>query len=141
VNHEPDVAREGRDLLVDPDEIPVCVPKKARQAGHADPGPERLTQRRVAGRPSPPTPRSPSAWLHNIVEMCDGAGCERDATLLHLQLATASPVLGCRCRSHESWPFVLLSEGHSATPTAWLIVFGSFNAASIACAALAREIP
>jgi hypothetical protein len=41
MNHEPDVAREGRDLLIDPDEIAVSFPKKARQAGHTDPGPHR----------------------------------------------------------------------------------------------------
>jgi hypothetical protein len=41
VNHEPDVAREWWDLLIDPDEIAVSVPKKARQAGHTDAGPHR----------------------------------------------------------------------------------------------------
>ena len=39
VNHDPDVAREGRDVLLDSDEIALSVPEKARQASHAYSGP------------------------------------------------------------------------------------------------------
>ena len=39
VNHEPDVTREGRDVLVNPDKISLSIGKKARQAGHTHPGP------------------------------------------------------------------------------------------------------
>lgn len=41
VNHEPDVAREGRNVLIDPDEIGVSLREKAGQAGHTHPGPRR----------------------------------------------------------------------------------------------------
>src|SRR5690349_1133419 len=38
VNHEPDIARKGRDTLADADEIARAVAKEARQPGHADAG-------------------------------------------------------------------------------------------------------
>jgi hypothetical protein len=38
VNHEPDVARERRNVLTDPDEIVVSVPDEAGQTGHTHPG-------------------------------------------------------------------------------------------------------
>ena len=38
VNDQPDVAREGWDVLVDPDEIVVSVAEKAGQAGHTHAG-------------------------------------------------------------------------------------------------------
>jgi hypothetical protein len=38
VNQKPDIARERRNVLTDPDEIVVSVPDKAGQAGHTHPG-------------------------------------------------------------------------------------------------------
>jgi hypothetical protein len=39
VNQKPDIARERRNVLTDPDEIVVSVPDKAGQAGHTHAGP------------------------------------------------------------------------------------------------------
>jgi hypothetical protein len=39
VNQKPDIARERRNVLIDPDEIVVSVPDKAGQTGHTHPGP------------------------------------------------------------------------------------------------------
>ncbi len=39
MNHEPDVAREGRNVLMDSDEVAVPIPEKAGQAGYTCPGP------------------------------------------------------------------------------------------------------
>jgi hypothetical protein len=39
VDHNPDVSRKGRDVLVDPDKIALSIAEKARQAGHTYPGP------------------------------------------------------------------------------------------------------
>ena len=39
MNHEPDVTREGRDVLINPDKVPLSIRKKARQASHTYPGP------------------------------------------------------------------------------------------------------
>lgn len=39
VNYEPDVAREGWNVLMDSDEVTVSFPNKAGQAGHAHGGP------------------------------------------------------------------------------------------------------
>jgi len=39
VNQKPDIARERRNVLTDPDQIAVSVPDKAGQAGHTHAGP------------------------------------------------------------------------------------------------------
>ena len=41
MNREPNVAREGWNILVDPDEIAVSLPDEAGQASHTHSGPRR----------------------------------------------------------------------------------------------------
>jgi hypothetical protein len=39
MDHEPNIAREGRRVPIDPDEIGIRLAEEARQTGDADPGP------------------------------------------------------------------------------------------------------
>lgn len=41
MNHDPDITREGWNVLMDSDEIVVSVPEEAGQAGHTHGGPHR----------------------------------------------------------------------------------------------------
>jgi hypothetical protein len=82
VNHEPDVAREIWNVLIDPDNIVVSFSQKAGQAGHTHPGPHSdqvladvvqfAGHRAVAsnaersGSPTCPEPRSPGGFSTSL---------------------------------------------------------------------------